>query len=158
MDLKQQEIRFENMDINHKGGWFREYPFRSVGNVMHWIYVYAGLHVADSATYGDGTVDLHGKRVATFIWDETLKMPVFDFKSGYEHADEQQTIYISFLKKQVNDKWRELGEYEAKLDSIVKKSLELCVDRKFVEANSNVKEITELKERIAKIKKELELQ
>jgi hypothetical protein len=156
--MTQEQIRFENMKINHEGGWFREYPFKSIGNIMHWIYVYAGLNVADSSTYGDGVVDFFGKRIATFIWDEELKMPIFDFKDGYEHASDQQKIYLSFVKKKDNEKWKELGECEAKLESVIKNSLTLCAQKKFKEANSKEEEIKTLQERIEKIKKELELQ
>lgn len=96
--MTQEEIRFYNMENNHKGGWFREYPFKSVGNAMHWIYVYAGLHIADSSTYGNGTVDFYGKRVATFVWDDEKGMPIFNFMGEYEHAEEQQKIYLKIKK------------------------------------------------------------
>jgi hypothetical protein len=73
----QEEIKFYNMHTNHIGGWYSECPFKSAGNLIHWIYVYAGLPVADSITVGQDGIDYLGQKLVLYEFNEDIQMPEF---------------------------------------------------------------------------------
>lgn len=112
-ERSQEEIIFENTEFDHQSGWWSSYKFGSVGNVMHWAYVYFGLTVADSAQYGmnnkdEGEVYYYNKLIANYRLDEELKMPVFfNIDNEYAHAAYKQDIYLSGLKNGLQNKFYE---------------------------------------------------
>ncbi len=51
---------------------------RSIGRVLHFLYHYCGLNIAETVQVGDGFVRLYGESFATFDWIED-DIPVFTF-------------------------------------------------------------------------------
>lgn len=94
-------IRFRNLLTNHLGGWWCEHKYKSVGNIIHWIYVYSMLSIAETVTIGDGVVNHHGVILATYVFDDELKMPVFEFSKDekYDWVVDNQRIYLEGLRK-----------------------------------------------------------
>lgn len=111
-ELTQEEIIFENTEFDHLGGWWGSYKYGSIGNVMHWAYVFFGLDIADRAQYGMtndvGEMHCWGKLVANFRLDEELKMPIFyNINDEYAHAAYKQNIYLSGLKNGLQNNFYE---------------------------------------------------
>lgn len=74
---------------------FWRYRGRCTGRIIHFLYHYCGLDVAEQATIGASDVTYCGQRIATFTWHASFGLadvPVFAFEG--EHADrwaERQT-------------------------------------------------------------------
>jgi len=112
--MTQDEIRYLNMDADHLGGWCWNSPFKSLGNVIHWIKVYSTLHIAESITVGSDSVNLYGEKIADIEWDEELKMPIFkwtlDFLEDHEWVANQQDLYLRMAKvdhSELSEEFRE---------------------------------------------------
>lgn len=80
---------------------------------MHWLYVYYGLNVAESAQFGSGdsSIKMWGETIATFTWNDELQMPVFEFYKvkhlpDVEYLTTRQEIYIDGMKN--NPEWANL--------------------------------------------------
>jgi hypothetical protein len=73
-EMTQDEIKYINMDSNHLSGWLWNAPFKSLGNVIHWIYTYSNLHIAESIQVGNNVVELYGKKIADIECD--LNLPI----------------------------------------------------------------------------------
>jgi hypothetical protein len=61
MEKSQDQISFENLHSRHLTGFWKEYELPSLGNVIHWIYVYCNLDIAEMVTVGDGVIMLYGE-------------------------------------------------------------------------------------------------
>lgn len=102
--MTQQEIMFDNTHTTHLSGWWREYDYGTHGNIMHWAYVYFGLNIADSCTYGFnksdiGEVTYHGVVIANYNLDEKLRIPIFfNIEENYSYAAYRQEMYIKGLE------------------------------------------------------------
>lgn len=93
MEIKSQDqIQFENLYSNSLGTWWSAYPPGSLGNIIHWVYVYTMLHIAEEVTIGNNEVRYRGDLLARFTLNEKLQMPIF-----YDINDE---IYPYFSKNQ----------------------------------------------------------
>jgi hypothetical protein len=100
-EMTQDEIIFENTQGDHKTGWYREYPYKSSGNILHWLYVYAGLNVAETAIVHSDHVTYHGEVYATFTWNDELQLPVFKFGEKVPaYFQKKQDVYLNGLKNQ----------------------------------------------------------
>lgn len=100
MEKSQEQIRFENMYVDSIGGWWSEYPLGSAGNIIHWIYVYTMLRIADSVTVGENEVQLYEKPLARFVIDEERQMPIFIILNNDIDPNfyENQEIFLQGLK------------------------------------------------------------
>ena len=100
-DKSQEQIIFENLYRTHKGGWWRNHPFRSVGNVIHWLYVYGTLQIAELCTVGDGYVEYHDMRMKFKFTDENPHIPHFYGLDNekYSFILKNQEYYLNGLKK-----------------------------------------------------------
>lgn len=97
--MNQDEIKFYNMTIEHQIGWLYESPFKSGGNLIHWIKVYSALHIADTIKIGEGSITLYGKILLKHEFDEELKMPVFSVDD--ECNKEESNIAEWIIKNQI---------------------------------------------------------
>lgn len=99
---EQFKIRFTNILTNHLAGWWRNYEPGTCGNVIHWIYTYSMLSVAENVQVGNGTVTLHGEDFATYTFDDKLNIPVFDFcnKDKHDWIIDNQRIYLEGLERE----------------------------------------------------------
>jgi len=101
--ITQEQIQIQNMQFRVNDGYLRFSPFKSIGNVLHWLYVYGNLKLADSAIVGDGIVEYQGKPLASFIFDEGLKMPIFTFDLKFDvwgtGLFRKQNLYLKNLQK-----------------------------------------------------------
>lgn len=98
-EKSQHQIRFENLFIRSLGGWWSGYAPESVGNIIHWVYVFSErLDTAENITVGNNEVRLHGKRMAKIEMDEALQMPIFTDIDYYEHFEQNQKIFHEGLK------------------------------------------------------------
>lgn len=98
----QEQIIFENLYYKHKGGWWRTYKAPSLGNVIHWLYVYGTLNIAEQVTVGDGIINLHGKHFCDYSYvEDNPNMPIFfnlqDEK--YDFVLENQKYFLVGLNK-----------------------------------------------------------
>lgn len=108
--LTQEEIRFQLAASRHACGWWSKSPYKSFGSIMHWLYVYSNLNIAESVIIGDGEAKLNGKLYATYTFDEALQLPIFDFQN-------QETDEILFQKaylKGLREKWENPYEQVSK--------------------------------------------
>jgi hypothetical protein len=97
----QDQIIFENLYLRHKGGWWRNKPFNSLGNVIHWLYVYGTLQIAEICTVGDGYVKYHDFMMKFKFTDENPHIPYFyDLDNeNFNFILENQMYYLDGLKK-----------------------------------------------------------
>lgn len=100
--LSQEEIRFQNVAVNHYAGWWHDCPYKSIGSIMHWIYVYSNLHIAESIIIGQDSATLFGKPYCTFMFDDSLQMPIFKFENGHEWERLNQEAYLKGLSENWN--------------------------------------------------------
>lgn len=71
-------ILYENMSQDHQFGWYSRYKPKSFGCVLHWVYVYAGLSVADRVEFkNDHVISIGGGCEVGYKWENDI--PVFDF-------------------------------------------------------------------------------
>lgn len=100
-ELNQEEIIFRNLELRVATGYCRTSPYKSIGNIAFWIYVYSKLDIAEIIQIGDNKVTLRGKPFAEFYFDEDLKMPIFIFSniSELRWIKENQKAYLEGLKK-----------------------------------------------------------
>lgn len=101
-EKSQEQIRFENTCLRLCVGSYSHYQFKSIGNIAYWLQA-LGLVQYDVVTIGWendlGEVHLHSERIATFIFDEIKRMPIFTFIEKYDRLTETQEIYIAGLDK-----------------------------------------------------------
>lgn len=97
----QHQIIFENLYIKHKGGWWRNKPFKSLGNIIHWLYVYGTLGIAEICTVGDGYVKYYEFTMKFKFTDEYPHIPYFyDLDNDkYDFILENQMYYLDGLNK-----------------------------------------------------------
>lgn len=95
LELSQEQIKYENLKINAQLGEWKNYPFMSLGNALHWIYVYTkSSDIASTIQVGQNEVTYRGKPMASIIWDDKLRMPLFTFTSEYEWIAQAQKDYF----------------------------------------------------------------
>lgn len=69
--------------------WWTLYHGRCMGRVIHFLYHYCNLDVAEQSIIGERDVTYRGKRIATFGWCESFgeaDVPAFTFEGEGEHA------------------------------------------------------------------------
>jgi len=101
-ERSQQDIILEHLEGRHQTNWYDFKPYKSIGCILHWLYVYTTLNIAETAIVGNGKIwtDLSEKILfATFIWNDKIEMPIFTFmkKSGYWYNEgtRLQAIYLT---------------------------------------------------------------
>lgn len=103
MENTQEQLELKNIQFRIKDGYLKNHPFKSLGNVLHWLYVYGNLKLAESATVGNGIVTYNGKNLASYVFDEQLQMPIFtfDLKFDFWGAElfRKQALYLKDLQK-----------------------------------------------------------
>ena len=74
----QNKIQFENLHTKHLGGWWGSSPTKSLGNIIHWLYTYGTLNIAENVTVGDGEVHWFGQLMVKFKFtEENPEIPYF---------------------------------------------------------------------------------
>jgi len=99
---EQEIIIANNLHANHLGGWCNNCPYKSLGNVIHWIYTYAKLDIAERIQVGNDVVELYGEKYADIKWDDKLQMPIFEFtnhKNAHSFILENQRVYLKWLNE-----------------------------------------------------------
>lgn len=101
MEKSQDRIKFENLYNNSLSTWWSKYPFESFGSVIHWIYVYTNLNIAEQVTVGNNEVNYNGKLVARYTFNDKLQIPLFYHINDeiYPYFSENQEIYITGLTR-----------------------------------------------------------
>lgn len=117
-EKSQDQIHFENLYVKHKGGWWTNHPSQSVGNIIHWLYVYGTLDIAERVTVGNGFVNLYDKPLCQFKFtEENPNLPYFfDFidPEKYDFIINSQNHYLNGLKKfpkfveEIDQKYKEI--------------------------------------------------
>jgi hypothetical protein len=105
MEKTQEEIIYENILMDSKGGFWSRYPYGSGGNVIHWIYTYCNLQLAENITLNDGYISYKGEKIADVEWNDDYQIPIFHWT---EYFKEEYLYYVKgqeiFLKKYLNSK------------------------------------------------------
>lgn len=57
----QEEIRFTNLYYESKGGFWAHYKPHTMGNILHWLYVYGTLNIAEGVQVGNGQITWFGR-------------------------------------------------------------------------------------------------
>jgi hypothetical protein len=103
--MTQAEIQFENLQSRIQLSWYRGSPYKTIGNVLYWLYVYGCLSLAEMAIIDENKVwaGLSQKNlIATFRWDDSLCMPIFDFvKPEYDNLADRQYLYLSRITNKI---------------------------------------------------------
>lgn len=73
----------------------------SLGRVLHYIYIYLGLHYAEEINVGNSTVYFRGKTVASI--DFSPGYPLFDFHQIDSPLNHEQIIRVSLLQRKYLD-------------------------------------------------------
>jgi hypothetical protein len=100
----QEQIQFESILCKTYDGEYRGAPYRSIGNVIHWIRAFGFLRY-DEVTIGYsseqmvGAVQFFDKLVAFYELNDQLQMPVFLFTEDYQYCEEQQDLYRRCIGK-----------------------------------------------------------
>lgn len=90
--MTQEQIIYQNTCFDLATSEYRNYSFKSIGNIIHYLRGY-GLLEYDTATIGHGKVNLWGKVIATYTFNET--MPIFTFIDKYDWLQAKQDNYIA---------------------------------------------------------------
>jgi len=97
--MTQEEIKFENMQSNRLGGWHRESPYKSLGNILNWLYVFGTFDMMENAMVGENEITYRGDVLAKIIWNDDLLMPMLVVPNDkYKFIEENQRIFIKVLK------------------------------------------------------------
>ena len=101
MEKSQDQIKFENLFSKSLTTWWSNYKLGSLGNIIHWIYVYTSLNIAEIITVGNGEVHYREKLLARFTLNDKLDMPIFfDIDDDpYPYFSENQQRYITGLTR-----------------------------------------------------------
>lgn len=116
MNKSQKQISFENLYLRHKSGWWRNHPFESLGNIIHWLYVYGTLQIAENCTVGNRYVNYHNFTMKFKFADENPHIPYFyDLDNNkYDFILKSQEDYLDGLKnfptfvKEIDEKYNEM--------------------------------------------------
>jgi len=93
----QEQIIVEN--ILSKMLYYNNVPYKSLGSVLNMLYAYNFLQY-DTCQVGNNQVTVHGNIIATFVFDDNLKLPVFTFNDyDPEHLSYYQNIYLDYINK-----------------------------------------------------------
>jgi len=98
-NMSQDEIKFENMQHHRVGGWHRGYPYKSVGDILNWLYVFGTFDMMENAMIGSDEIQYRGELLAKIKWDDNLLMPILtNVHEKYKFVEENQKIFIKVLK------------------------------------------------------------
>lgn len=78
--------------------FYSQYSAKSIGRILHFLYVYCGLHVAESVTVGEQEIIYNNQKIADVQW-KTLRVygfdveiPVFIFYGENKNRYKQQQM------------------------------------------------------------------
>lgn len=103
-DIEYQEfLRYITIDKSRKY-WYSEYKNKSAGRVIHFIYVYSNLRLAEIMQIGSGEVIYANEVIMTYTWQGN--MPVFKLADNISFQEKDllnfliknQTIYHKYLR------------------------------------------------------------
>jgi len=99
---EQEKIYFDNMQNRHACNWYKDL-YKSFGSILHWMYVYDGLHIVEHILVGDGKVYYPTEKnlIATYEFDDDKQMPIFNFIDNYNNLNDIQDIYLRLMEKKV---------------------------------------------------------
>lgn len=107
--MEQEKIVFKNLFIKHMSGYCREYASGTFGNIIHWIYVYSNLNIADTIQVGENKVYYLEKELCEFYQSSMRDMPIFNgFDKEYKYIDEKQDIFLRQINNLVRYEKQEL--------------------------------------------------
>lgn len=102
--MTQKEIILERLKSRHTGNWYPDTPYKSLGSVLHWLYIYTTLDIAETATVGGGDgptgafVRFGGTPFAHVYWNDELQMPIFRFLDNSYWKKEGARVQYIYLK------------------------------------------------------------
>lgn len=100
--------------------WWSDHPEKSIGRIIHFIYTYCGLHIAESVTVGEKEVSLNSQKIAEVItWEDFeldgVKVNIPKLKFYDEHYNKAQNdlhkyavITLNEFAKKADSKWIEI--------------------------------------------------
>jgi hypothetical protein len=105
MEKSQEQIGFENLYLNSKGGFWAHYEPGTMGNILHWLHVYGTLNIAESVQLGDGKITWYGRPMLKYRDNpECPDVPYFydlddNYKGKFDFILINQERYLNGLKK-----------------------------------------------------------
>ena len=94
MDADKRDLDYYNHRI--ESSWWKKYPYKSLGEILHWLYVYCNLNIAEKAIVSKSTIMYCNVLFADFKYDEEKKMPIFQFVDA--SWNEAQRKYFNLIK------------------------------------------------------------
>jgi hypothetical protein len=104
IEKSQEQIKFENMCCELCLGEYRRSPFKSMGNIIHWLRAlgliqYETVQIGWNKQFNCGEVNLWGQVIATYTFDENRGIPIFKFIETYDWCQDMQENYLANLDK-----------------------------------------------------------
>ena len=95
--MEQSEIHYRNTLTKILTGDYRNARYMTIGQIIHYLRSY-GLIQYDLCIIGKNSVELFGKEIATFVFDDDKQLPVFTFikDEEYEHLEFKQEYYLKY--------------------------------------------------------------
>lgn len=93
------EFKEVKTNIDKEHSWYCSYRDNSVGRVLHYLYHYLGLHVADSVQVSNKQVTYHGKVIADIDWSGGY--PLFNFQKINSSLHEEQIQHATKKQQQL---------------------------------------------------------
>lgn len=107
--------------------WYDQYEGQSVGRILHFLYEYCGLNIAEQAIVGNSKIHYpyEGHHIATFTFDE-FDVPTFVFEANKFISEESVRTYT---KNQADKKEKILAEERERLIDKTGSELKKLYDR-----------------------------
>ena len=102
MEKPQDQIRFENIYLDSKGGFWSHYEPGTMGNILHWLHVFGTLNIAEGVQIGNGQVTWFGRPMCKY--KDNPECPDVPYFYDLQYPEFvfiliNQEIYLNGLKK-----------------------------------------------------------
>lgn len=119
MEKSQEQIRFENLYLDSKGGFWKHYAPHTLGSVIHWLHVFGTLNIAENVQLGDGKITWYGRPMLKYKYTEENPNVPFFYDLEYDEFKFimiNQDVYLDGIKKfpnlvaEIDEKYDEYRE------------------------------------------------
>lgn len=101
-EKSQEEIRFTNLYYESKSSFWSRYEPGTMGNILHWLYVYGTLNIAEGVQLGEGKITWFGRPMLKYC--DNPECPDVPYFYDLEYPEFKfilinQETYLEGLKK-----------------------------------------------------------
>jgi hypothetical protein len=99
MSKNDKELIFQNSQQCHLKGWYFDSPYKTLGCILHWLYVFGITELKEKTTITDDEIICDGNTILKYTWDDQFLMPIFNtFNEEYFVIEKNQQIFIEQAK------------------------------------------------------------